>query len=81
MLICALRAVCGNVNYRGKIPTSAHPLLQKQLDWDNQTDRDLIEIASNMLDWEENLCTHLGLKEVDIRDIKDIHPGKPDLQR
>ena len=41
------------------LPASALPHLEQQLDWN-----DLIEIAHHMLDWEEKLCTHLGLTAV-----------------
>ena len=62
--------------------TNACPLLEQQLDWDNEgVDKDLIEIAYHMLNWEEKLCSHLGLTEVDRHDIKVIYPGKPELQR
>ena len=63
------------------LPASARPLLDKQLDWDNETERDLIEIAHHMLDWEEKLCPHLGLTVVDVHDIKEMYSGKPKLQR
>ena len=54
---------------------NVHPLLEQQLDWDHEgVDKDLI----HMLNWEEKLCSHLGLTEVDRH---DIYPGKPELQR
>ena len=60
------------------LPASARPYLELQLDW-----VDLCEIAHvhHMLDWEERLCTHLGLTEVDVHDIKAMHFGNPPLQR
>ena len=45
--------------YASSLPASALPHLEQQLDWN-----DLIEIAHHMLDWEEKLCTHLGLTAV-----------------
>ena len=64
------------------LPASARPLLEQQLDWDHQgVDKDLIEIAHHMLGWEEKLCSHLGLTEVDVHDIEKIHSGNPELQR
>ena len=65
------------------LPASAHSLLDKQLDWNHEgEDRDLISIAHHMLDWEEKLCVHLGLTEVDVHDIKKIHSSnEPELQR
>ena len=58
------------------LPASARPHLELQLDWVA-----LCEIAHHMLDWEERLCTHLGLTEVDIHDIKAMPIGNPSLQR
>ena len=64
------------------LPTSARPLLEQQLDWDHEgVDRDLIGIAHHMLDWEEKLCSHLGLTVVDVHDIKEKNSGKPEFQR
>ena len=64
------------------LPASARPLLEQQLDCDNEgVDKDLIEIAHHMLDWEEKLCSHLGLTLVDVHDIREIHPRNPELQR
>ena len=61
---------------------NACPLLEQLLDWDHEgVDKDLIEIAHHMLNWEEKLCSHLGLTEVDKHDIKEIYTGKPELQR
>ena len=62
--------------YASSLPASALPHLEQQLDWN-----DLIEIAHHMLDWEEKLCTHLGLTAVDIHDIKAKHQNNPELQR
>ena len=56
------------------------PHLENQLDWDNDVDRDLCEIAHHMLDWELKLSTRLKLTEVNIRDIKDEF-SIPELQR
>jgi hypothetical protein len=56
--------------------------MEQVLDWDHEgVDRDLIAIAHHMLYWEETLCPHLGLTEVDVHDIKHCHPNKPQLQR
>ena len=67
----------------GSTASSASPIssLEQVLDWDNKSDTDLIKIAHFMLEWEEKLCPHLNLTEVDIHDIKDIHKDKPELQR
>ena len=63
------------------IPAGVRPLLKQQLDWDNDIERDLIEIAHPMLGWEEKLCPQLGLSQVDIHDTKEKYFGKPELQR
>lgn len=64
------------------LPASARPHLELQLDWGHEgVDRDLIEIAHHMLDWEEKLCPLLGLSAVDCHDIKAIHLSNPELQR
>ncbi len=64
------------------LPASVHPHLERQLDWDHEgVDRDLNEIADVMLDWEVRLSSHLGLTDVDIHDIKEIHNKQPSLQR
>jgi hypothetical protein len=66
------------IAYVSSLPASAHPHLNKLLDWDNRIDEDLTEIAHHMLNWEEKLCTHLGLTAEDAHDIKAKHP---ELQR
>ena len=64
------------------LPSSAHPLLDMQLDWESGgVERDLAEVAQHLLDWEEKLSTHLGLTPIDISDIKEMHMKKPALQR
>jgi hypothetical protein len=63
------------------LPDSAHRHLDQLLDWDNQIDKDLTEIAHHMLEWEEKLCTHLGLTAVDAHDIKAKYSSNPELQR
>ena len=69
-------------SYVWSLPASARPLLEQQLDWDNEgVDKDLIEIAHHMLDWEVKLCSHLGLTTIDVHDIKEKNSGKPELQR
>ena len=68
-------------SYVWSLPGSARPLLEQLLDWNNDTERDLIEIAHHMLDWEEKLCPHLGLTVVDVHDIKHIYLTSPELQR
>ena len=56
--------------------------LDEVLDWDQKgVDKDLVEIAHHMLGWEEQLSALLGLTQVDIHDIKEIHFKQPELQR
>lgn len=56
--------------------------IDQVLDWDNEgVGSDLDKIAHDMLDWEEKLCSCLGLTEVDAHDIKEIYSGNPELQR
>lgn len=58
-----------------------HPHLENQLDWDNDVDRDLCEIAHYMLNWDTTLAPHLSLTEVNISDIKHKFVIDPELQR
>ena len=68
--------------YISSLSPCVHPLLEKQLDWDHGgVDMDLNEIADHMLDWEDRLSAHLGLRRIDISDIKEIHLHRPKLQR
>lgn len=62
------------------LPAAMRPYLKGQLDWDNNEDRDLCEIAYHMLDWELWVPIHMNLTEVDIRDIKETNK-EPELQR
>ena len=64
------------------LPASVQPGLDEVLDWDRKgVDKDLMEIAHHMLCWEEQLSALLGLTQVDIHDIKQMHTNKPKLQR
>ena len=67
----------------GMVGTYASPIssLELILDWDNDSERDLIRIAHCMLEWEEKLCPHLELTNVDIHDIKEMYKDKPEMQR
>ena len=68
-------------DYVSSLPSDVYPQLEYQLDWDNEVDRDLREIAHHMLGWDLKLATYLKLTEVDISDIKGEHAAKPELQR
>ena len=64
------------------MPSDAHPYLDKQLDWDNGgVDKDLNEMAREMVEWEERLSTHLEMKHSEIQDIKATSKDSPVLQR
>ena len=58
-------------------------MLDKELDWDNEgVDKDLNEIADEMIDWEEKrLDTLLELSRPQIHDIKHTNLDRPILQR
>lgn len=57
---------------------NARPHLEQVLDCsEDGVEKDLIEIAHYMLDWEELLISHLKLTDVDRSDIKEIYPNKP----
>ena len=65
----------------GVVPDTHLPHLDQPLDWDNDgVERDLIDIADSMLDWEVNLTTHFNLTQANIHDIKAIQ-SSPVLQR
>ena len=67
--------------YMLSLPVSARPHLELQLDFGHGgVEKDLCEIASHMLDWEE-ISAHLGLTARDISDTKDMYSHKPALQR
>ena len=63
------------------LPANARPHLELQLDSGHEgVEKDLYEIASHMLNWEE-MSVYLELTPVDISDIKYMHFNKPALQR
>ena len=77
----SLSAAHGFASYVSSLPPAVHPHLEYQLDWDNDVDTDLREIANHMLESDlEELFAHLKLAEEDRRDVKKKHP-KPELQR
>ena len=49
------------VCYVLSLPSAVHPQLKYQLDWDNDLDRDLRQIAHHMLGWDLKLATLLSL--------------------
>ena len=79
--VCVYLTAHGIASHVSSLPPAVHPHLDYQLDWDNDVDRDLREIAHHMLDWDSALATHLKLTEVDISDIKHKYLLDPDLQR
>ncbi len=57
--------------YLSRLPEAAHPLLKKEIDWDNKINRDLNEIADSMeTDWEVDLSVPLELTQGEINDLK-----------
>ena len=66
-------------DFLSSLPDAASSYLDMELDWDNDYDRDLIEIAKHMVEWETHLKSPFHLTRTDISDIK-IEP-RPELQR
>ena len=54
--------------------------LEKVVDYDNQVDRDLRQIARTITGWEVNLVSYLGVTSVEVQDIKD-GTGNVELRR
>ena len=68
--------------YISSLSVSALLHLDLCLDWDNEgVDKDLDEIAHQMIHWEEDLASPLKLTDVDIHDIKFRNPNSSKLQR
>ena len=68
--------------YISSLSPYAQSLLDKELDWDNSIDKDLVEIANKMIDWEEKgLHTLLELDRVKKHDIKRKYRDELNLQR
>ena len=54
------------------MPVAARPHLEQKLDWGHEgVEKDLMEIAHHIVDWEASLSSHLGLTHVDIHDITE----------
>ena len=58
------------VRYLEMIPPDNQYKLDEELDWDNDTDRDLTKIAQYITDWEANLRVPLELTETDVHKIQ-----------
>ena len=56
--------------YLEEIPAHNHHKLDKELDCDNEVDRDLIEISQYIIEWEEKLRVHLKLTKEEVHRIK-----------
>ena len=56
-------------HYLSQLPIAAIQYLDKSLDWDNEYDRDVNEIARHLLKWEEVLAEPFKLTRTDIHDI------------
>lgn len=63
------------------LPPAVHPHLEKQLDWDNEVDADLVELAHYMHDWDSTLAAHLKLTETDTNAINRTYSVDTLLQR
>ena len=56
--------------------------LVKIIDWNNGgVEKDLIEIAKHLTEWEEKLVSPLGITHTEKNDINGKYPNKPELQR
>ena len=66
--------------YLSTLPDSVLPYLDKELDLDNDFDRDLVKIANSLLNWEEFLSAPFRLTPSNISDIK-TRQQSPELQR
>ncbi len=62
------------------IPQQHRWKLEQVLDWDNKCDRDLLEIAERITQWEVKLAGPLSLTPEEIDDI-NVLPGAPVLKR
>ena len=79
-LICII-ACTGVQDYVLSLSESVRPFLDKVLDWDHDgVDKDLDAIARMMIDWEDKFAIRLGLRHMDIEDIKSENRD-PLLQR
>ena len=58
------------IRYLELIPPANQYKLDKELDWDNDTDRDLTEISQYITNWETKLIVPFGLTEADRHIIK-----------
>ena len=58
-----------------------HFHVEKQLDWDNDAEADLKEMAYYMEDWDLKLATCLKLTEADTDHINRKYSEDPVLQR
>ena len=55
--------------------------LKEKLDFENETEVHLANIADSMINWETKLAPSLGLTEVDVCDIRSDHQNQAVLQR
>ena len=70
------------MNYLASCNLTSSPHLEKTLDWDNRgVEKDLIEIAKHLTEWEEKLVSPLGLTHTEKKDIKAKYAREPELQR
>lgn len=55
--------------------SDAPDYLDEVLDWDNSGVDEDVNIAEHMLEWNRRLAPYLGLKDMDISDIKETYPS------
>ena len=68
-------------NYVSSLPPSVLFHVEKQLDWDNDMDADLREMAYYMENWDLKLASSLKLTEADTDRINRKYSEDPVLQR
>ena len=81
MLICMCISASEFQRYLSQLPVSTFRYLNLPLDWDNEYDSDLIEIAMHLLRWEELLVRPFKFSRPDTHAIKAANQDSPELQR
>ena len=72
--------ITGSQLYLSQLPIAAIQYLDKGIDWDNDYDRDLTEIAKDLLKWEELLAAPFRLTRSDSHRIRSTNQQSPELQ-
>ena len=58
--------------YLQLIPVRNHHKLDKELDYNNDIDRDLIDISQYIIGWKEKLKSRLGMTKFDVYRINQV---------